>query len=41
MGENSHGVSSNKKYKRPHKTAKRLAAKKIMLAAKASKKKRK
>jgi hypothetical protein len=43
MGVNGHGVSPNKKYKRPHKTAKRLAAKKLMLAAKAkrSKKKRK
>lgn len=41
MGVNSHGVSPKKKYKRPHKTAKRLAAKKVMLAAKASKKKRK
>ncbi|MES2135319.1 MAG: hypothetical protein V4449_03710 [Patescibacteria group bacterium] len=41
MGNNSHGVSSLKTYKRPHKTAKRLAAKKVMLATKASKKKRK
>ena len=38
MGVNRHGVSSAKKYKKPHKTAKRLAAKKVMLAAKASKK---
>lgn len=41
MGNNSHGVSPEKKRKRPHKTAKRLAAKKLMLAAKASKRKRK
>ncbi len=41
MGNNSHGVSSLKWYKKPHKTAKRLAAKKVMLAAKASKKRRK
>lgn len=38
MGNNT--VSSLRVYKRPHKTAKRLAAKKAMLAAKASKKKR-
>ncbi len=41
MGNNSHGVSSKKSYKSPHKTAKRLAAKALMLAAKTSKKKRK
>lgn len=40
MGTNSHGVSPHKKYKKPHKTAKRLAAKKVMLAAKLGKKKR-
>ncbi len=34
-----HGVSSKKMYKRPRKTAKRLAAKKVMLAAKAGKRK--
>ncbi len=41
MGMNSHGVSPKKRHTKPHKTAKRLAAKKLMLAAKASKKKRK
>jgi hypothetical protein len=41
MGVNSHGVSPKKKHKRPHKTAKRLAAKMAMLKAKASRKKRK
>lgn len=41
MGNNSHGFSPKKKTKGPHKTAKRLATKKVMLAAKASKKKRK
>ncbi len=40
MGYNSHGVSPKKQYKKPHKTAKRLAAKKLMLAAKESRKKR-
>ncbi len=40
MGNNSHGFSPNKIYKRPHKTAKRLAAKKVMLAAKANQKKK-
>lgn len=40
MGNNGHGVSPLKKHKSPHKTAKRLAAKKVMLEAKASRKKR-
>jgi len=35
---NHHGVSPKKVYKRPHKTKKRLAAKKAMLEAKAAKK---
>jgi len=38
MGNNNHGVSPKKKYKGPHKTAKRLEAKKLMLAEKAAKK---
>ena len=40
MGHNSHGFSPHKKTKGPRKTAKRLATKKAMLAARASKKKR-
>jgi hypothetical protein len=41
MGANKHGVSPNKNYRRPRKTAKRLAAKHVMLAARAAKKGRK
>jgi len=41
MGNNSHGFSPKKKRKSPPKTAKRLAVKELMLAEKASKKKRK
>ncbi len=33
-----HGVSSTQSYKRPKKTAKRLAAKKVMLANKTGRK---
>ncbi len=40
MGANSHGVSPKKIRKSPQKTAKRLAAKAIMLAAKSTGKKR-
>jgi hypothetical protein len=40
MGTNGHGVSPKKMYKRPAKTAKRLAAKRVMLAAKAAKRKK-
>jgi hypothetical protein len=40
MANNSHGVSPKKIRKRPHKTAKRRAAKQVMLAAKAAKKKK-
>jgi hypothetical protein len=40
MGSKSHGVSPKKVKRHPRKTAKRLAAKKLMLANKASKKKR-
>lgn len=39
MGMNKHGVSPKKVHKSPHKTKKRLAAKKAMLEAKAAKKK--
>jgi hypothetical protein len=39
MGNNSHGFSPHKKTKGPRKTAKRIAAKNVMLAARASKKK--
>jgi hypothetical protein len=38
MGVTNHTVSPKKKRNRPHKTAKRLAAKRVMLAAKAAKK---
>jgi hypothetical protein len=40
MGNNSHGVSPLKRTQKTKKTAKRLAAKKVMLAERASKKKR-
>lgn len=40
MGVNQHGISPKKWHKKPHKTAKRLAAKRVMLAAKASKRKK-
>ena len=38
MAKRETGLSPNKVYKRPHKTAKRLATKRLMLAAKAGKK---
>jgi len=38
MGKRQTGVSSTKVFKRPHKTKKRLAAKKAMLAAKPNRK---